>query len=304
MDLSCSLYTGVGDAPPLEDVAAWAAAHEFDAIRLSARGDCDPDRILTEGPDRVLDTLKRHGLYLAALSGHQPLLHADPEERERAQRQLIRNIDTAAALGTPVVVTATGTPCSWLFYGLPAPRSVGHTYHANPPSQTSRVEEVLGMFREMFTPVVRHAEEKGVKIALDCAVRMGNIAVNPEMWERVLDAIPSDALGLSFDPSHLLWLQISPVEEAVRMFKGKWYYADVKDAEIRPQMLFRQGIIGNCWWEYRVPGRGQLNWGTIIGALHYADYDYVLCVENEDADCPGLAGLDLGRRHLAQFLAK
>jgi len=151
---------------------------------------------------------------------------------------------------------------------------------------------------------VRHAEEVGVKIALDTAVRMGNIACVPEMWERCLEAIPSDALGLSCDPSHLVWLHVSPVEDAIRMFPGKWYYADVKDCEISPRMLFRQGILGNWWWQYRVPGRGQLNWGTIIGALYAAGYDYVLCVENEDRDCPGLEGFDIGRRHLAQFLPR
>ena len=51
------------------------------------------------------------------------------------------------------------------------------------------------------------------------------------------------------------------------MFAGKWVYADVKDCEISSRMLFRQGIIGNWWWHYRVPGRGQLAWGTSIGAL-------------------------------------
>ena len=42
--------------------------------------------------------------------------------------------------------------------------------------------------------------------------------------------------------------------------------------------------------------------GTVIGALCNVGYDYVLCVENEDRDCPGLEGFDVGWRHLAQFL--
>lgn len=131
---------------------------------------------------------------------------------------------------------------------------------------------------------------------------MGNIACNPEIWERILDAVPSDALGLSGAPSHWLWIGILPAEDAIRMFNGKWYYADVKDCEVSSQMLFRQGIIGNWWWQYRVPGRGQLNWGTLIGALLESGYDYVLCVENEDRGMPGLVGFALGCRHLRQFL--
>ena len=97
-------------------------------------------------------------------------------------------------------------------------------------------------------------------------------------------------------------MMIQPAEDAIRMFAGKWVYADVKDAEVSKEMLFRQGIIGNWWWQYRVPGRGQLNWGTIIGALLETGYDYVLCVENEDRGMPGLAGFALGGRHLRQFL--
>lgn len=296
MDLSFSTATGLEGAWSLEAMAIWAAEHQFDCVRLAIRGDAEPERVLTEGPDRIRSVLEGRGLYLAALqAGSYPtgVLNHDPEISAANQRRLMRAVEAAAVLGAPVVVTNTGSPCSWHFYGVPSQPAGNPTY---------KVDEVVAMFREKFTPIVRLAEEKGVKLALDTAVRMGNIACVPEMWERVLDAIPSDHLGLSCDPSHLLWLHVTPVEDAIRMFRGKWYYADVKDCEISPRMLFRQGIIGNWWWQYRVPGRGQLNWGTIIGALVESGYDYVLCVENEDRGCPGLEGFDIGRRHLAQFL--
>lgn len=164
--------------------------------------------------------------------------------------------------------------------------------------------ELVDRFEEMYRPVVAVAEERGVKIALDCAVRMGNIACNPEMWERILEAVPSHCLGLSCDPSHWVWMGMMPAEDVIRMFPDRWIYADIKDCEVSPQMLFRQGIIGNWWWQYRVPGRGQLNWGTIIGALVESGYDYVLCVENEDRGAPGLEGFALGCRHLRPLLTR
>ena len=67
-------------------------------------------------------------------------------------------------------------------------------------------------------------------------------------------------------------------------------------------MRFRQGLLGNQWWQYRVPGRGQLHWPTIVGALAETGYDYVLCVENEDRAIPGLPGIALGGRYLRQFI--
>lgn len=294
MDISFSTGAG-GSAWRLEECARWAQENGFDAVRLSAHGVADPQKVLREGPDEINDALRARGLYLAALSAHNNLLDDDVEKADAAAARLRDAIEAASALGTPVVVTHAGSPVGFRFYGA---------YSAPPGNPSDRSFELVERFKERFTPIVKLAEDRGVTIALDGAVRMGNIACNPEMWERVLDAVPSDHLGLSCDPSHWVWMMILPAEDAIRSFAGKWVYADVKDAEVSPRMLFRQGIIGNWWWQYRVPGRGQLNWGTIIGALLESGYDYVLCVENEDHGMPGLAGLALGGRHLRQFLPR
>ena len=292
MDISFFTSAG-GDAWSLEECAGWAKENGFDAVRLSASGAVDPDRILAEGPGEIQRVLEDHGVYLAALSAHNNLLDDNAQEAEAAADRLRKAIEAASLLGTPVVVTHAGSPVGSRFYGQ---------YSSQPGNSGDRSVELVERFRERYEPIVRLAEDRGVTIALDGAVRMGNIACNPEMWERVLDAVPSDHLGLSCDPSHWLWMMILPAEDAIRMFTGKWVYADVKDAEVSKAMLFRQGIIGNWWWQYRVPGRGQLNWGTVIGALVESGYDYVLCVENEDRGMPGLAGFALGGRHLRQFL--
>ena len=292
MDISFS--TSVGEeAWPLAECASWAKRNGFDAVRLSTSGTVDPDRVLSEGPDEIKGILKDHGVYLAALSAHNNLLDDDPVVAEAAADRLCKAIKAASVLGASVVITHAGSPVGSHFYGQ---------YSSPPGNPSDRSQELIARFRVQYEHIVKLAEEYGVTIALDGAVRMGNIACNPEMWEKILDAIPSDHLGLSCDPSHWLWMMIHPVEDAIRMFAGKWVYADVKDAEISRNMLFRQGIIGNWWWQYRVPGRGQLNWGTIIGALVESGYDYVLCVENEDRGLPGLAGIAVGGRHLRQFL--
>ena len=294
MDISFSTSAGEKNWN-LDACAKWAHENGFDAVRLRAAGAADPDRVLREGPDAVKDALDAHGIYLAALSAHSNLLHDDPAEREAEAVRLSQAIEAACVLGAPVVVTHAGSPVGHGFYG---------PYSAPPGNPGDRSLELVARFKAMYEPIVKQAEDSGVKIALDCAVRMGNIACNPEMWERILDAVPSDGLGLSCDPSHWVWMMMMPAEDVIRAFAGKWYYADVKDCEVSPQMLFRQGIIGNWWWQYRVPGRGQLNWGTIIGALTESGYDYVLCIENEDRGAPGLEGFALGCRHLRPLLVK
>ena len=292
MDISFSTSVG-GEAWSLHECAKWAQGNRFDAIRLATNGIAEPDRVLSEGPNEIKSILKNHGVYLAALSAHNNLLDDNLELAEAAADRLCKAIKTASVLGVPVVITHAGSPVGSHFYGQ---------YSSPPGNPEDRSRELIDRFQVRYERIVKLAEENDVTIALDGAVRMGNIACNPEMWERILDAVPSDHLGLSCDPSHWLWMMIHPVEDAIRMFAGKWVYADVKDAEISRNMLFRQGIIGNWWWQYRVPGRGQLNWGTVIGALVESGYDYVLCVENEDRGIPGLAGVAVGGRHLRQFL--
>ena len=293
MDISFSTSAG-GKGWTLAACAAWAREHDFDAVRLRASGVVAPERVLETGPDEVNSVLEAHGVYLAALTAHNNLLDDDPAEREAAARRLSEALETARVLGVPAVVTHAGSPVGYHFYGM---------YSHPPGNPGDRSLELVDRFREMYTPLVQQAEACGVKIALDCAVRMGNIACNPEMWEQILEAVPSDHLGLSCDPSHWLWMGILPAEDVIRMFAGKWYYADIKDCEISPRMRFRQGIIGNWWWHYRVPGRGQLNWGTIIGALTESGYDDVLCIENEDRGVPGLEGFALGCRYLRPLLS-
>ncbi|MEW6754424.1 MAG: sugar phosphate isomerase/epimerase [Candidatus Latescibacterota bacterium] len=293
--MDISFFTGAGDGGwTLEECVGWARGNGFDCVRLSDRGALDSERILREGPDEVLDTFSRHGLYLSCIASHCNLLDDDEQVRASEQARLIRALVSAQKLRCPVVLTGSGAPVkNGRFYGM---------YSSPPGNSTDRSDELVERFRVMFQPVVREAEERNIRIALDVAVRMGNIGCNPEMWEKILDAVPSESLGLSCDPSHWVWMGMMPAEDVIRDYAGKWHYADVKDCEVSPRMLYRQGIIGNWWWQYRVPGRGQLNWGTVIGALVESGYDYVLCVENEDRGMPGLEGTAYGARYLRQFL--
>ena len=296
MDISFMTNAGQENGWSLAECAAWAKAHDFDCVRLGDMGALDSERILIQGPAEVKETLAAAEVYLAAISSHCNLLDDAPEVRDAEQARLIRALKSARALDCPVVVCGSGAPVkNGQFYGM---------YSSPPGNPSDRCDQLVERFRDMFEPVVRVAEEVDVKIALDVAVRMGNIGCNPEMWERLLAAVPSDHLGLSCDPSHWVWLMILPVEDVIREYAGKWYFADIKDCEVSQRMLYRQGVIGNWWWQYRLPGRGDINWVKTIGALVDSGYDYVLCVENEDRGMPGLDGFAWGAKFLRGILPK
>ena len=295
MDISFYTTAGAENTWSLQECAMWARGHDFDCIRLTDRGVLDAQLVLEQGgAAQVKETLAAQDVYLSCIAAHCNLLDDDVEVREAESQRLQRAIRTSRAVDCPVVICGSGAPVkNGQFYGM---------YSSPPGNASDRTDELVDRYREMFAPVARAAEESDVKVALDVAVRMGNIGCNPEMWDRLLDAATSDYIGLSCDPSHWVWMKIMPAEDVIREYAGKWYFADVKDCEVSERMLYRQGIIGNWWWQYRVPGRGDLDWAKVTGALIESGYDYVLCVENEDRGMPGLEGFAYGCRHLRGLL--
>jgi sugar phosphate isomerase/epimerase len=171
------------------------------------------------------------------------------------------------------------------FWGLPG---VGDGHPSN------RVADNLHVFAEVYGPLADHAGEKGIRIAFETAGRggaEGNLAHSPELWDAMFEAVPSPALGLSFDPSHLVWLQVTNIPGLIRSYGSRIYHFDAKDTEILPERLARQGILGSGWWRYRLPGLGMLDWTAILSALADIGYDGVIAIENEDPLCQGTAGV-------------
>ena len=255
-------------------------------------GHLDLRAIVAQGPGPVRELLDAHGLTISALAPMLNLLTPDLRLREERAAALRLAIDACAALGVGTVVTYAGSAFGMHFWGLPA---------VGPDHPSNRVADNLRNFREVYAPLAAHAEQRGVRIAFETAPRgggEGNLAHSPELWDRLFEAVPSPALGLSFDPSHLVWLQIPDVPGVIRHYAPRIYHVDAKDAEILPDRLAAQGILGNAWWRYRLPGHGSLDWPAILAALREIGYDGAVDVENEDPLYLGLAGVARAAEYL------
>jgi sugar phosphate isomerase/epimerase len=296
------------DPMPFPDLVAWAAANTFDAIEVnvganfarigdaSFPGHLDLAGIARNGPGDVPELLAGHRIEIASLAPMVNLLTADLALREVRIAEFRAVLDVAAALGVSTVVTFTGSAHGMHFWGLPG---VGDGHSSN------HVADNLRIFRDVYEPLADYAGERGIRIAFETAGRggpEGNLAHSPELWDAMFDAVPSPALGLSFDPSHLVWLQIPNIPDVIRAYGSKIIHFDGKDTEILPARLARQGILGNGWWRYRLPGLGELDWSAIFSALADIGYDGVIAIENEDPLCPGAEGVrwaaDYLRAHL------
>ena len=93
MDISFMTNAGGENNWSLEECARWAKTNDFDCVRLGDSGGAtDSDKILTEGPDEVLDTLKKHDLYLACLTAHHNLLDDDEKVAQQEQERLLLSL--------------------------------------------------------------------------------------------------------------------------------------------------------------------------------------------------------------------
>ncbi|NJN83256.1 MAG: TIM barrel protein [Caldilineaceae bacterium] len=176
-------------------------------------------------------------------------------------------------------------------------------------------DDNIAIYREVYTPIGAHAEAKGVRLAFENWPRNGTmLAITPELWDAMFNAVPSPAIGLCYDPSHFYWLGIDYIQP-IWDFADRIYHAHAKDTEILVKGRDQFGIYGRQlaatepaqWWRYRLPGYGHVDWFRYLDTLYQVGYDGVLSVEHEDPvwdATPELAvrGLQLARQFLLPFL--
>jgi sugar phosphate isomerase/epimerase len=290
----------------LADVAAWAARTGYEALEVAvwpSTGGRDFEAshldVTDFGPREVEQTQQlfaRHNLTLSAFAYYENNLHPDPARRTEFHNHLRHAIDAASALGVPHVGTFVGR--DW----------------------TRPVNENLSMAEPIFREIVDYAGERNVKIIIENCVMEGwhpdgypgNLAYSPELWEWMF----SVGLYLNWDPSHLTWIGIDPVA-TIAPYADRIVHAQAKDVEILPGAIDRYGFFGKAvgrkdpwdvgWWRYRVPGRGQVNWGAVVDALYENGFTGTLSVEHEDPVWGGTEtkvkqGLEIAHRTLRPLL--
>lgn len=290
----------------LAEIAAWAADQGYRALEVAAwpktadrpftATHLDPDGLSADAAGGVTDLFARYGLTLSSLAYYDNNLHPDPAERKAINAHVIACIDAAALLGCPSVGT---------FIGRDPSRSVA---------------ENLREAERVFAPIVSHATDHGVRIVIENCVMEGwhpdgypgNLAYSPELWEWMFGL----GLFLNYDPSHLVWMGIDPVE-AVRPYVAQVEHAQAKDIQVFPELRNRYGYPGKAvnrpdpwdtgWWRYRVPGLGQVDWRRLVDVLYEGGFDGVLSVEHEDPVWGGSpervkAGLRVAFQTLAPLL--
>jgi sugar phosphate isomerase/epimerase len=238
--------------------------------------------------------LARSGVAVSALGYYSNVLSPDPRESEATLEHLRRVIIAAQVLGIGLVNT---------FIGRDWTRSLGENW---------------SRFREVWPPLIRFAEERGVRIAIEnCPMLFTedewpggkNMAVSPRIWRQMFEEIPSDSFGLNYDPSHMIWQHMDPILP-LREFAAKIFHVHAKDARINRRKLNEVGILAHPleYHDPRLPGLGEVDWSAFFAALTETGCDLPAAIEVEDRAFEGslenrILGIRQARRYLAQFCA-
>lgn len=292
-----TLFTGQWADLPLEKMAEMASEMGYDGLELACWGDhFEVDKALSDdGYCRSrLDILSRFGLQCFAISNHlvgqcvcDPIdarhrqiiperlwKDGDPEGvRQRCAQEMIDTALAAARLGVTVVNGFTGS-------------SVWHKLYFFPPTAQTEIDGGFRDFAARWKPILDGFEKAGVRFALE--VHPTEIAYDIHTTRRALDAINHHkAFGFNFDPSHLVWQGVDPVR-FINAFPDRIFHVHVKDAirllDGESSILASHLSFGDHrrGWDFRSPGRGEVDFEEIIRALNRIEYKGPLSVEWED----------------------
>ncbi len=138
------------------------------------------------------------------------------------------------------------------------------------------VNESMEKFKEVWTPLAKQAADLGVRIAWENCDMGGtwerpkwNIAHAPTAWEMMFNAVPSDAIGLEWEPCHQMNSLIDPIPQLRKLMPtGKIFHVHGKDATIAWDVIKTSGLRGGKPWVWhRTPGFGDTNWTHVISIL-------------------------------------
>jgi sugar phosphate isomerase/epimerase len=270
---------------PLSEVAEWAGANGFESLeiacwprstgparRYAGTSHIDVADLSDARASEIVDEVASHGLTISGLGFYPNPMHPDTEVRDAAIAHQKLVIEAAARMKVPFFNTFMGGDSS---------------LHVD-----ANWERAL----EIWPPIVDHAKAHGVKITIEnCPMIFShdewpagnNIAWSPYIWRRIIETW-GDAIGLNYDPSHLVWLMIDQ-ERFIREFGPHIWHVQAKDVEINRDGLYERGSLssGIGWQIPRLPGLGEADWGRIFAALWRAGYDGDVAIEHEDRDFEG-----------------
>ncbi|WP_218059689.1 sugar phosphate isomerase/epimerase [Thioclava sp. SK-1] len=289
------------------EVACWPSRSAEEIAEIRGRSDIQPSLLnyilgITHIDVAALDDARireicelqdRHRVRISSLAYYANPIGDSPERASKHLAHYKRMIEMAPKIGVDLITTFMGR------------------------DQNLTVEANLGLAIEFWEPIVQTAEKHGVRIAIEnCPMYFNeaqwpggqNLMTTPEIWRRVFEAIPNRNFGLCYDPSHMIFQGIDYLKP-IYEFSDRIFHVHFKDAKILRNKIDDCGTMGYPlqYTALKIPGRGDVNWGSFVSALDDVEYQGDGSIEVEDpafdgADHSIRAALSLSKRYLSQYL--
>jgi sugar phosphate isomerase/epimerase len=298
-----TLFTGQFADIPFEEMCSTASKMGYEGLELATWGNhvnaqkAAQDKSYAKD---IRDTLKKNKLDAWAISVHlsgqlvgdvydkrhngfAPSDVADNEKAMRtwAMKEVKYTIKAAKNLDINIITGFLGSP-------------IWNYWYSFPQTSEEMIEEGFATIVERWTPLFDEMDKSGIKFALE--VHPTEIAFDYYTFDRLLKAFDGrQTLGMNFDPSHLLWQGMKP-HLMIRALPDRVYHVHIKDASVTLDGL--NGILGSHiefgdtrrGWNFRSPGRGEVDFGAIIRELNQVGYEGPLSVEWEDSGMDRMRG--------------
>ena len=275
------------------EVACWPAGKA--ERRYAGVSHIDAERVLEddEYAAYVKNYVESKGMHISSLAYYPNTMDPDLEKRAAAITHLEALIKASGKLGVNMVTTFIGR------------------------DQFKTVEENIELFKVIWPPIIKLAEECGVKVAIEnCPMLFGpdqwpggqNLMCTPAIFRKLFSIIDSPSFGLNFDPSHYVWQGLDYVQ-TVHEFRDRLFHIHFKDIKLYPEKLKEVGVLAYPleYMSPKIPGLGDVDWGAYVSALNDIRYNGDAVIEVEDKAFEGsnediLNSIRLAKRYLNNFI--
>ncbi|QEC67140.1 sugar phosphate isomerase/epimerase [Panacibacter ginsenosidivorans] len=289
-----------------EEVVDFAAINDFKCVemmcwpkgkaerRYAGVTHIDVNALTKNDVAYIKDYLQQKNIYISGLGYYPNPLVADTAQAKVFLDHIKKIIKAATLLNIPVVNTFIGR------------------------DHTKSIDDNFKVFLKRWPAIIKFAEDNGINIGIEnCPMYFTkdewpggkNLAISPAIWARMFEALPSKNFGLNYDPSHMIWQQMDPIQP-IYDFKDRMHHIHLKDAKLYKNKLDKVGIMAHPL-EYhspKLPGLGDVKWNNFFTALTDIRYKGPVCIEVEDKAFEGSAAsiekaILTARNYLTQFIA-
>ncbi len=246
----------------------------------------DPAALLAsdEAFRRWSAAFEERDLAVSALAVHGDPLSPDPDIARGYEAEFRDACELAERIGVTRLTLLAGLP-----EGAPGDRTPCWVVTPFPPYN---LEVVAWQWEERLIPYWREksriAGDHGCRLCFEMSP--SDMVFNPETLLRLRAEIGSH-IGCNFDPSHLFWQQIDPVE-AIAVLGEAIYHVHAKDTREHERHVRVNGVLdakahsefADRAWVFRTVGYGHDRsfWCDFVSALRTIGYDDVVSIEHED----------------------